>query len=194
MTLQKNSEIFSYLPFTYFYNFPMELYFERLTTEQIYQGLAVQLVWIIIFMVSRRSFGAKGQEITRVWAYNFVTIIKHNCYIKFTPLRKTVSHRALFLTTSVLSFSSRRYVSFNVIFYQSYQNAVAIGLSTTIKDLISYFSHRHDRFMFFIKFLNLQSISEGKLDIILTKPVDSQFCITEYFPDLLFSVLPPLVH
>ncbi len=46
---EKIQEIFSYLPFTYFYNFPMELYFERLTTEQIYQGLAVQLVWIIIF-------------------------------------------------------------------------------------------------------------------------------------------------
>ncbi len=59
---EKLQEIFSYLPFTYFYNFPMEVYFQRLTTIQIYQGLGIQCVWIIVFYLIAQLIWQQGTK------------------------------------------------------------------------------------------------------------------------------------
>ncbi len=57
---EKIQEVFSYLPFTYFYNFPMEVYFQRLTTAQIYQGLGIQLAWIVAFYLITQVIWRNG--------------------------------------------------------------------------------------------------------------------------------------
>lgn len=42
-------KIFSYLPFSYYYNFPLQIYFQKISTVQIYQGLIMQALWIVAF-------------------------------------------------------------------------------------------------------------------------------------------------
>lgn len=53
---------FKLLPFSYYYNFPMEVYFNQLTGHEILRGLAIQLIWIIILYGLCQLMWKKGTK------------------------------------------------------------------------------------------------------------------------------------
>ncbi len=121
-------------------------------------------------------------------------------YIHF--VQNCITRELLFRTHFILSFSSRLLMFLlYIVFYQViYRSAVAIGTLNYDQGLLYlsvFFLIDTIGFMFFIKNFSTfpEYISEGKLDIILTKPVDSQFFVSlRYFSLIsLFSIFPPLV-
>ncbi len=61
--------VFAYLPFSYYYNFPLQIYFHKISPSQIYQGLGVQLIWITIFYgitLAIWRYGTKDYEGTGI--------------------------------------------------------------------------------------------------------------------------------
>ncbi|MGQ9701950.1 MAG: ABC transporter permease [bacterium] len=43
--------IFVFLPFKYLLNFPIVIYLGNLSTDKIFQGLTIQIIWIVIFYI-----------------------------------------------------------------------------------------------------------------------------------------------
>lgn len=43
--------IFVFLPFKYLLNFPIDIYLGNLTNDKIFQGLSIQIIWIVIFYI-----------------------------------------------------------------------------------------------------------------------------------------------
>lgn len=61
--------IFKLLPFSYYYHFPMQVYFNQLSGKEIIAGLAIQGTWIIISYLSARAIwhqGTKNYEATGI--------------------------------------------------------------------------------------------------------------------------------
>ena len=48
------------LPFRYIYSLPLEIYFEKLTTDAVFLGISVQLVWVFIVLVLLRFTWNRG--------------------------------------------------------------------------------------------------------------------------------------
>lgn len=61
--------IFKLLPFYYYYNFPMQVYFEKLSLQEMTIGLIIQVLWIIILYLTSEimwSQGTKNYEATGI--------------------------------------------------------------------------------------------------------------------------------
>lgn len=123
-----------------------------------------------------------------------------NLYVHF--IKNSITRELLFRTHFVLSFVSRLiFFLLFILFYQViYRNILSLGnwrYDEALLYLSVFFLIDTIGFMFFIKNFSTfpEYISEGKLDVILTKPVDSQFFIsTRYFSLIsFFSIFPPLV-
>lgn len=127
----------------------------------------------------------------------FIRYIK--LYIHF--VKNSVVRELLFRTHFAISFTARLmlFLLF-ILFYQViYRNVLTLGdwsYNEGLLYLSVFFLIDTIGFMFFIKNFSTfpEYISEGKLDVILTKPVDSQFFVSlRYFSVIsLFSILPPL--
>lgn len=124
-------------------------------------------------------------------------------YLKlyYNFVKNSISREMMFRTHFVLSFSARLiwFLMF-ILFYEIlYQNIATLGNwnhDQSILLISVFFLIDTLGFTFFIKNFSTfpEYISEGKLDILLTKPVDSQFIIsTRYFSLISFaSLAPPL--
>ncbi len=125
-------------------------------------------------------------------------------YIKLYThfVKNCVIRELLFRTHFALSFISRLilFLLF-ILFYQViYRNILTLGNWSYNEGLLYlsvFFLIDTIGFMFFIKNFSTfpEYISEGKLDVILTKPVDSQFFVSLRYFSLIsfFSIFPPLV-
>lgn len=54
------SKFLGFLPFKYFFGFPIELYLGRLTVTQIWSGFIIGLSWVLIFVAIERIMYIKG--------------------------------------------------------------------------------------------------------------------------------------
>lgn len=128
------------------------------------------------------------------------TLIRYaKLYLHFVA--NCVTRELLFRTHLILSFSARLMLfGLYIMMYDViYSNAASIGsldYDQALLYLSIFFLIDTVGFMLFIKNFSTfpEYISQGKLDIILTKPVDSQFFVSlRYFSLIsLISVLPPL--
>jgi ABC-2 type transport system permease protein len=50
------------LPFRYMFSFPLEIYFNKLTTLEIFHGLIIQTVWAVILFLLYRLMWQKGRK------------------------------------------------------------------------------------------------------------------------------------
>lgn len=121
-------------------------------------------------------------------------------YIHF--VQNCITRELLFRTHFILSFTARLifFILFIVFYGVIYANAGSLGNWTHDEALLYlsvFFLIDTIGFTFFIKNFSTfpEYISEGKLDIILTKPVDSQFLVSLRYFSLIsfFSIIPPLV-
>lgn len=55
-------KIFGYLPFSYYYNFPLQIYFHKIPPSQIHQGLIMQALWIGIFYLITMAIWRRGTK------------------------------------------------------------------------------------------------------------------------------------
>ncbi len=127
-------------------------------------------------------------------------------FIRYTKLylhfvSNCITREMLFRTHLVLSFCARLMLfGLYILMYDViYKNAASIGslnYDQALLYLSIFFLVDTIGFTFFIKNFSTfpEYISEGKLDIVLTKPVDSQFFVSVRYFSLtsLFSMLPPL--
>ncbi len=129
------------------------------------------------------------------------TLVRYlKLYIHF--VQNCITRELLFRTHFVMSFASRLilFLLF-ILFYQViYENVVTLGglpYDQGLLYLSVFFLLDTIGFMFFIKNFSTfpEYISEGTLDVVLTKPVDSQFFVSMRYFSLIscFSVLPPLI-
>lgn len=128
------------------------------------------------------------------------TLIRYiKLYLHFVS--NCTTRELLFRTHLILSFSARLMLfGLYVMMYDIiYKNAASIGslhYDQALLYLSIFFLVDTIGFTFFIKNFSTfpEYISEGKLDIVLTKPVDSQFFVSMRYFSLtsLFSTLPPL--
>lgn len=51
---------FSYLPFSYYYNFPLQIYFHKISAFEIHRGLMIQAIWIGIFYLMTLAIWHRG--------------------------------------------------------------------------------------------------------------------------------------
>ncbi len=52
--------IFAFLPFKYLLNFPIEIYLGNICINRIFQGLIIQILWIVIFYTTYINIWKKG--------------------------------------------------------------------------------------------------------------------------------------
>ncbi len=55
-------QIFKYLPFAYYYNFPMQVYFNQISTREMLLGLVIQSIWIVILYGICKLMWKKGTK------------------------------------------------------------------------------------------------------------------------------------
>ena len=55
------------LPFRYMFSFPMEIYFEKLSTPQIFQGFSIGLFWVIFIAFAYKIVWKKGVKVYNAW-------------------------------------------------------------------------------------------------------------------------------
>lgn len=126
-----------------------------------------------------------------------------NRYLKlyYSFVKNSISRELMFRTHFILSFSARllwflMFILFYGILYKNITDIQGWTYDQSLLLISVFFLIDTTGFMIFIKNFSLfpEYISEGKLDILLTKPVDSQFMVsTRYFSLIsLASIAPPL--
>lgn len=124
-------------------------------------------------------------------------------YLKlyYSFVKNSISRELMFRTHFALSFSARllwflMFILFYDILYKNVTTIQGWNYDQSLLLISVFFLIDTTGFMIFIKNFSTfpEYISEGKLDILLTKPVDSQFMIsTRYFSLISFaSLAPPL--
>ncbi len=57
------------LPFRYMFSFPLEIYFNKLTLDQIFQGFLLGIAWIVVIGISYNILWKKGVKAYNVWGH-----------------------------------------------------------------------------------------------------------------------------
>lgn len=57
------------MPFRYMFSFPMEIYFEKLSTTQILQGFSVGIFWVLFIGIAYKILWKKGVKAYNAWGH-----------------------------------------------------------------------------------------------------------------------------